>query len=263
VAGDPLFPVQPGALLWHLDEVHRSATGRAVTVAIIDSGIDERHPDLAGQLAVVRNFIDGSAFAGETHGTAVAGIIGARAGNGIGIRGVAPGSRMLALRACQEQAGKSGAQCDSFSLAKALNFAILQQPQVINLSLTGPPDRLLKGLLDAALGRGIAIVGAADPALADGGFPAAWPGVIAVGRDAAPGRDNPTKAPGGGYGMVSGSSFSSAHVSGLVALVGELHPRASLVQLRSMLRASAPIDVCSTLTQAAGNCVCACPAARR
>jgi subtilisin family serine protease len=260
--GDPLYPAQPGGTRWKLDELHRTATGRTVTVAVIDSGVDEQHPDLQGQVALQKNFIDGKPYAAEAHGTAVAGIIAARAGNGIGIRGVAPQSRLLALRACGEMAGQS-AQCDSFSLGKALNFAIMRAPQVINLSLTGPPDRLLQRLLDVALGRGIAVVGAADPALADGGFPASWPGVFPVGGNVAPGRDIPTTLPGDRYGMVTGSSYASAHVSGLLALLDELRPGVTPAQLRLMLQpgAAVPIDACAALTQASGNCVCNCPVA--
>jgi subtilisin family serine protease len=259
--GDPLYPAQPGASRWKLDALHRTATGRSVTVAVIDSGIDEQHPDLAGQVLHRQNFIDNSAYAGEPHGTAVAGIIAARADNGIGIRGVAPQARLLALRACRETSGQAGAQCDSFSLGKALNFAIMRDPKVINLSLTGPSDRLLQRLLDVALLRGIAVVGAADPALADGGFPASWPGVFSVGGDAAPGRDIPSTLPGARYGMVSGSSYASAHVSGLLALVDELRPRATPPQLQAYLRSSpaAPIDACAALTRASGDCVCSCP----
>lgn len=261
-SGDPLYPAQPGGARWKLDELHRTATGRAVTVAVIDSGVDDQHPDLLGQVALQKNFIDGKPYAAEAHGTAVAGIIAARADNGIGIRGVAPQARLLALRACGEVAGQA-AQCDSFSLGKALNFAIMRSPQVINMSLTGPPDRLLQRLLDVALGRGIAVVGAADPALADGGFPASWPGVFPVGGEVAPGRDIPTTLPGARYGLVSGSSFASAHVSGLLALLGELRPGTTPAQLRSMLQPGAvlAIDACAAMTQAAGSCVCTCPVA--
>lgn len=257
-AGDPLYAVQPVALQWRLDDLHRTATGRSMTVAVIDSGIDDQHPDLAGQVTQSQNFIDGQSFVAEPHGTAVAGIIAARADNGIGIRGVAPGARLLSLRACRQQPG-AGAQCDSFSLGKALNFAILQAPQVINLSLTGPADRLMQRLLDAALARGIAVVGAADPGASDGGFPASWPGVLSVGGEAAPGKDIPTTLPGGGFGMVSGSSYSSAHVSGLLALLGEAHPGSNAVQMRAFLQGSQPlIDACAAVGRAASRCVCGC-----
>jgi len=262
--GDPLYQTQPGALQWRLDDLHRTATGRRITVAVIDSGVDDSHPDLAGQITLKENFIEARPYLAERHGTAVAGIIAARADNGIGIRGIAPDARLLSLRACREPQDNA-AQCDSFSLAKALNFAIARTPQVINMSLTGPPDRLLQRLLDAAMARGIAVVGASDPRSVDGGFPASWPGVLAVSGEAAPGRDIPTTAPGGGFRMVSGSSYASAHVSGLLALLGEASPGASAARIRTYLQGGAvkvaghaPIDACAALTRAAGRCVCSC-----
>ena len=75
--------------------------------------------------------------------------------------------------------------CDTLSLAKALYFAIGHDAQVINLSLSGPPDPLLGRLIDVALARGIVVVGALDPNAADGGFPASHPGVVAVSDDPA------------------------------------------------------------------------------
>jgi subtilisin family serine protease len=230
-----------------------------MTVAVVDSGVDATHPELAGQLAARENFVDGQAYAAEPHGTAVAGIIVAHADNGIGIRGVAPAAHVLALRACSEQ-GPGGAHCDSFSLGKALNFAILHKPDIINLSLTGPPDRLLQRLVEAALGRGIRVVGAADPQSADGGFPASWPGVVAVTDRGsvglrAPGRDVPAPLPGARFGVVSGASYAAAQVSGLLALMGELRPGATIA------RASTAVDACGSLGQLAGGCVCTCPVA--
>jgi hypothetical protein len=97
---DPLYPLQPTAGAWHLDELHRVATGKNVRVAAIDSGVELDHPDLRGRIAVARNFVDARESVAELHGTAVAGIIGARADNSIGIVGVAPEARLMALRAC-------------------------------------------------------------------------------------------------------------------------------------------------------------------
>ena len=102
---DPLYPLQPSATLWRLDELHRIATGRRVRVAEIDTGVDVNHPDLAGRVAVTRNFVDGRRDVAERHGTAIAGIIGARADDGIGIAGIAPEAKLLALRACWQAAG--------------------------------------------------------------------------------------------------------------------------------------------------------------
>ena len=177
--GDPLYSVQPAAKYWKLAELHKSSTGRGVRVAVIDSGVDANHPDLAGQVELLENFVGSPPAAAESHGTAVAGIIAAHAGNGLGIAGVAPGARLQALRACwPDRAGVT--RCNTFTLAKALNFAILNRAKIINLSLSGPADRLLKTLLDTAGRRGMVVVGAADPLRADGGFPASYPGVIAV-----------------------------------------------------------------------------------
>ena len=272
---DPLYQLQPAARAWHLDELHRVAVGRDVRVAVVDSGVDARHPDLAGQVMVQENFIDAHPYVAENHGTAVAAIIAAREGHG-GILGVAPGARLLALRACHERPD-AATQCDSFSLGKALNFAILREAQVINMSLTGPPDRLLQRLLDLAQARGIKVVAASDPASADGGFPASWHGVFAVGDEAlagraallAPGRDIPTAVPDVRWGFVSGPSFAAAHVSGLLALLIEVEPGVSAARLRSELTSSLPglvkigasgvIDACAAVSSATGRCTCSCP----
>src|SRR5206468_548036 len=84
--------------------------------------------------------VDAREAVAELHGTAVAGIIGARADNSVGIVGVAPEAGLMALRACwQAPPDESAAVCSSFTLAKALQFAIDNNAKVINLSLGGPP----------------------------------------------------------------------------------------------------------------------------
>jgi subtilisin family serine protease len=278
--GDPLYPVQPDAKYWHLAEIHHLATGRNMTVAVIDSGVDEHHPDLAGQIALKENFVDGNSYTAEAHGTGVAGIIAARADNGAGIEGIAPNARLMALRACW-QSPDQVTRCSSFTLGKALNFAIEHEAQVINLSLTGPADRLLQRLLDAALERGITVVGAFDPQQVAGGFPASYPGVVAVAEQEeakrvpegvfmAPGRDIPTTAVGLRWSFVSGSSYAAAHVSGLAALLGELQPHARVPALLRNRGAGGPmksagmqsggqIDACAVNAQAAAPCACSCP----
>ncbi|MDN3919858.1 S8 family peptidase [Roseateles violae] len=227
---DPLYPAQPAAQQWRLAELHRLATGRGVRIAVIDSGVEAGHPDLQGQLEASENFVDGRAPAGERHGTAVAGIIAARADNGLGIAGVAPEARLLALRACWQAAATSDTLCTSLSLAKALHRAIDQGVQIINMSLAGPEDRLLARLLDEALARRIAVVAAASAET--GGpqrFPASHAGVLAISDAAArpgvllaPGRDVPSAAAGGGWALFSGASFAAPHVAGLLALLQEL-----------------------------------------
>jgi subtilisin family serine protease len=283
-AGDPLYPLQPDARFWHAAELQRASTGRAVAVAVVDSGVDVRHPDLEHQVERSENFVDRGDPPPEAHGTAVAGIIAARPGNGLGIAGLAPGARLMALRACWESGG-SGARCSSFTLAKALNYAILHDARVINLSLSGPPDRLLRTLVETATGRGATVVGAVDDSRPDG-FPAAVPGVLAVampgtaahaGTLQAPGADVPTCLPGARWGFVSGNSYAAAHLSGLVALLAQLLPHAGPAELRTHIvtttsaitlertanSGAAPasgvtIDACASIARAAGTCVCSC-----
>jgi subtilisin family serine protease len=286
--GDPLYPVQPDGKYWHVAELHRTSTGRGVRVAVVDSGIDAVHPDLAGQVDSRENFVDAAAAPAEAHGTAVAGIVAARAGNGVGIAGVAPDARLMSLRACWQ--APQGTLCNSFTLGKALDFAIQHKAGVINLSLAGPSDRLLQSLLEAATVRGATVVGAADPALPGGGFPASSPVVLAVAaREAAPmlphahwllapDTDIPTCLPGARWGFVSGASYGAAHVTGLVALLAQLRPGASAGQLKSGIvtfhngaaraqygnpgvraGAAGSIDACATISRAAGTCICSCP----
>jgi len=275
---DPLYTLQPSATEWHLSELHRITTGRRVRVAQVDSGVEIDHPDLVGQIAVSRDFVGSGIGSTERHGTAVAGIIAARPDNGIGIAGIAPEAHFLALRACWEAAGADGrALCSSFTLAKALQFALEQNVEVINLSVGGPRDRLLERLLDVALSRGVTVVGAVQPGVSDG-FPASHHGVLAIvtggAQDSsadllvAPGRDVPTTLPGRKWGLVSGSSFAAAHVTGLVALLRALSPGLQPQQLRqalapqtlSSLATDQPliVDACAAVARTAGTCACAC-----
>jgi subtilase family protein len=277
---DPLYRLQPTATLWRLEELHRVATGRNVRVAAIDSGVEIDHPDLRGRVEIARNFVDAGDMVAELHGTAVAGIIGARADNGVGIVGVAPEARLMALRACwQAPDDANSAMCNSFTLAKALQFAIDHEARVINLSVGGPRDRLLERLLALAALRGAVIVAAANPRLADGGFPASVPGVVAVAADdatnaatmyRAPGSDIPTTLPGQRWGLVRGSSYAAAEVSGLVALLSELRTAHNARQIREALSASnestsprrgALIDACAAVARTLGSCACGCKAA--
>ena len=276
-SADPLYPVQPAARYWHVAELHRYTTGRDVKVAVIDSGIDATHPDLLGQVAINSNFVDAGPTPAENHGTAVAGIIAARAGGG-GIVGVAPQARLMGLRACW-QLPDLATRCNSFTLGKAINYAILNGAKVINLSLSGPPDRLLDRLLDVALERGIGVVGAVDANANGPVFPASHRGVLAVASQAqggaatgaaglparallAPGSDIPAPAPDGRWSFVSGSSYAAAHASGMLALLDELQPGATPAQLRRLLQPvdtlnAGNIDACATISRLVHHSDCA------
>lgn len=262
---EPLYAAQPAASQWHLAELHQLATGRGVRVAVVDSGVEAGHPDLAGQVVFNENFVDNRAPPAENHGTAVAGIIAARADNGIGIAGIAPQARLLALRACW-QAAQDQTLCTSLGLAKALYAAIQQSAHIINMSLGGPDDRLLALLLDQAQARGAMVVAALPSS--GGPFPANHPGVLVVGSAPplpqgavlAPGRDVPSTAVGGGWSLVSGSSFAAAHAAGLLALVRELDGTRGAVALKTALVTAGQgrIDSCATLVRYAGTRTSAC-----
>ncbi len=272
---DPLFPVQPAAATWHLADLHQVATGRGVRIAIIDSGVAHDHPDLLGQFDDRVDFVAGARFAAERHGTQVAGVVAALADNHLGMVGIAPRARLLALRACRQDDPATGATCTSLGLAQALDYAIAQRVHIINLSLSGPRDGLLARLLDLALARGIAVVASVDRALRGGGFPAAHPGVLAVadqesgaaeaGVLLAPGRDVPATGPPARWDLVSGSSFAAAHVSGLLALLreaGTARAAAAGAPLEPFVRLpGGAIDACASLLRRTGPCACACATA--
>jgi subtilisin family serine protease len=270
---DRLFPAQPSARLWHLNSLHRMSTGVGVRVMVIDSRIDSTHPDLVGQIAAERDFVGDRLKAAEEHGTGVAGIIAARADNRVGIAGIAPDAHIIGLRACSQSLGNgTTTMCDSLSLAKALTFAVQNKARIINMSLSGPADRLLAILIQMSLARGGSVVAAVDPRRADGGFPASVPGVIAVadewvtgnptGAYIAPGVDIPTTEPGGRWNMVSGNSFAAAHVSGLLALMRQLAPnqdgRRSLVTFGGR----GVIDACTTLARVSRSAEASCSMSR-
>jgi len=289
-APDPYASFQYGARVIHAPQAHRWATGRGVTVAVIDTGIETKHPDLRGRVAKTENFVDGGeqSFAQDRHGTAVAGVIGARANNNEGIFGVAPGADLLGIKACwHSTAGGLEARCSSWTLAKAIDFAVINGTRVINLSLGGPPDPLLTRLIAKAIERGATVVAAAMDGADAPGFPASLPLVIGVvasdshndvqsgDRDratmlAAPGVEILTTTPPHAYAFLSGSSLAAAHVSGVVALLLQREPRMSPSQVRLVLFATARpvtasgvpairlVDACAALARLVGGDASAC-----
>ncbi len=232
-------------------DAQRDSRGRGITVAVIDTGVDIDHPDLDRHKFSRRNFVDADdrEFRLDRHGTEVAGVIGAVADNGIGIVGIAPGARLLALKACwQPSAGASRAVCNSFTLAQALEAAIVAHADIVNLSLAGPPDPLLARLVRRGLQQGIVFVGAVAPPGQPRGFPVGLDGVLAVAPSEeasgeadylyAPGHDVLTLVPGGHYDFASGSSLATAEVSGIVALMLSRKPHQSVAEIKSLLARS-------------------------
>jgi subtilisin family serine protease len=246
---DPYARLQANVRALDVAEAHAISRGMGVRVAIIDTGVDTRHPDLAGRTQATRNYVDSddASFHADRHGTQVAGLIAAAANNGIGIVGVAPDVKLFAYKACWQPSASSAGRCNSFTLAQALAEALTARAQVINLSLVGPSDPLLEALIDKAAGAGVIVVGAAssDPRL---GFPGQLPQVLAVTEaesavtDAAilraPARDIVTLVPNGHYDFASGSSLATAQVSGVVALLLARNQKLGVAKLRELLTQS-------------------------
>jgi hypothetical protein len=229
---DRYATLQRGFDAMSIAAAHRWSRGEGVLVAVIDSGVDSKHPDLAGRVRAVRNFVaaDGRVEDPGRHGTEVAGVIAAVGNNGEGIVGVAPGVELLVLRACwQAQETGAAARCNTFTLAQALVAAIAARADVINLSLVGPADPLLGALTAQATAMGSIVVGAVPPGGRLDGFPAGAPGVlpVAMAEDTtaasaalrAPGKEILTLTPGGTYDFATGSSLAAGNVSGIVALL--------------------------------------------
>jgi subtilisin family serine protease len=262
-AEDPYRPLQHSLDTLEVDAAHAMTSGAGVRVAVIDSGIDASHRDLIGVVRTRHDFTEGPL---APHGTEVAGVIAARGANGAGIMGVAPEAELADLRACRAGTGPDApADCDSYTLAQALDFAVTSRVDVINLSLAGPEDPLLARLLASAEAQGISVVVAAPPPGDDRKrFPASVVTVISVATSEgaaqwpatairAPGVDVLTTFPGDRYDYGSGSSLSSAHVSGIVALMRALDRHLGPQQVRTLLAAHRQLSAVAVLKDEAAQ----------
>jgi len=241
-------PAQYALAKLRLPEAHALAHGANVIVAVIDSGIDVNHPELAN--TITENFDAlGSKEGPQVHGTGIAGAIVSHAR----LMGSAPSAKLLAIRAFG--ATPSGAESTSFVIIKSLDFAASHRAQIVNMSFAGPKDALVERGIAASADRGMVLVAASgnagpkSPPL----YPAANPNVIAVSATdahdrlfpasnrgghiavAAPGVDIFLPAPDGKYQMTSGTSFSAAYISGLAALMMERNPQLAPAELRAIL----------------------------
>jgi subtilisin family serine protease len=279
---DPYARLQSNVSALDVVEAHNFSRGAGIRVAVIDTGVDTLHPDLAGRTQVVRNYIDNddTSFRNDRHGTQVAGLIAAAANNGIGIVGVAPDVRLMVYKACWQPSASVAGRCNSFTIAQALADALTAKAQVINLSLVGPRDPLLEALVVKATESGSIVVGAFsdDPAL---GFPAQLPQVLAVaeaeksmgseGADGilrAPARDIVTLVPNGHYDFASGSSLATAQISGVVALLLARNQKLGITRIRELLTESTEkhdtthgqflsVNACTALVQVVRGASCA------
>ena len=242
-----------------LTEAHRTSLGRNVRIAVIDTGMDGAHPELAGAVAESFDAIGEGPVEIEAHGTAIAGIVAARQQ----MRGMAPDARVLAVRSFSGGTDTAGVrrkpEATTLSLIKGLDWAAANAARIVNMSFAGPKDPLLQATIEAAQARGLIMVAAAGnggPSAASA-YPAAFDQVIAVTASdsddqlydkanrgsyiavAAPGVDILALAPEAAYAMSSGTSLAAAHVSGIIALMLERKPTLTIETVRAILSSTA------------------------
>ncbi len=245
-------PAQYALAKLRLPQAHTLARGANVTVAVIDSGVDVKHPELANAIADSFDAL-GSKEGPHVHGTGIAGAIVSHAR----LMGSAPAARILAIRAFA--AAPNGGKSTSYVILKALDYAAAHGAQIVNMSFAGPNDALIERGISAAVAKGIVMVAAAGNAGAKSPplYPAANRSVIAVSATdsqdrlfaasnrgghiavSAPGVDIFLPAPDEKYQMTSGTSFSAAYVSGLAALLLERNPALKPDEVRAILMKTA------------------------
>ncbi len=249
---DPLYPEQWALPAMGIDALWQKTTGRAdILVAVLDSGIDETHPDLAGQVLESMNFTESPTSSDVLgHGTAVAAIIAARA-DGAGMVGIAPGCKLLNVKVADDKG-----TCRPDDMAAGIIWAVDRGARIINISvqLTSSTGKL-ESAVRYANQNGVLIVAASGnntPGINI--YPAAYPSCLAVSAltpaqtlcplanytswvdFVAPGYQVLAAGPGSTFGLKSGTSFAAPQISGLAVLLLSLND-ASMDNLTSALTA--------------------------
>lgn len=238
----------------------------SLRIAVVDSGVDITHPDLTGRVVETFNAVDGGSDVTDTvgHGTFVAGVAAATAENGIGIAGASMGASVMAVKVSDAQD-----EIWADALAAGIIWAADHGAKVINLSLGGTTtSQLERDAVAYATSRGVLLVAAAgNGASSTPSYPAAYPQVVAVGATdgaghaasfsnfgpwvtvAAPGVNITGTTPSGGgsefpsatsgYGVASGTSFSSPIVAAQAALLWSRGPAALASEIRQAIVSSA------------------------
>ncbi|MEB3221582.1 MAG: S8 family serine peptidase [Candidatus Sericytochromatia bacterium] len=228
-------------------------TGTGMKVAVIDTGVDASHPDLAGRVLPGLDLVndDNDARDDHGHGTHVAGTIAAIANNGVGTAGVAPGAQVLPIKVLNSQGQGNNADIAAGILAAADRGA-----HVINLSLGGTDDsETLRRAIANVQARGVIVVAAAgNDGVSTPFFPAANEGVIGVAAVdsnrarasfsnfgdyidvAAPGVSIGSTKLGSGTAKMSGTSMAAPHVAAACALLKARFPNLKAGHLTRLMQ---------------------------
>ncbi|RZU72816.1 type VII secretion-associated serine protease mycosin [Micromonospora kangleipakensis] len=234
------------------DRLTPLATGAGVVVAVVDSGVDRRHPQLAGRVLDGADFLDPGGDGTRDcagHGTGVASIVAAAPRPGVAFRGLAPDARILPVRVSEQQVvdgRESGRTVGAADFARAIRWAVDHDADVLNLSVVlYADDPAVRSAIAYAVRRNVVVVAAAGN-LHDSGdprpYPAAYDGVLgvgAIGADGvrspfsqtgpyvdlvAPGGDVLMAAPGQGHHPAEGTSYAAPFVAATAALLRQYRP---------------------------------------
>ncbi|HCT80329.1 MAG TPA: type VII secretion-associated serine protease mycosin [Micromonosporaceae bacterium] len=238
--------------LWDLSKLPADATGRDIRVAVLDSGVDEVHPQLKGKVLStdpLKNQPGSQDLCG--HGTAVAGVIAGRKLPNVGFQGIAPDAFILSARVSEKVAGNDDAQPVSPQvMGETVRWAVANGAKVINISFayTSPTGlEPFKQAIDEAIAQDVVVIAAAgnNNTKEKGNptpYPAAWPGVVGVAAISAEGVRLPQSGegdyvditapgvgvmaprPGGGYSFEDGTSFAAPMVAATAALIFDRFP---------------------------------------
>lgn len=254
-SGQPALDLQYALPKMRVPDAQTLVNGRGTTIAVIDSAVDWEHPAFKDAILERLDVVEGGIDEPHMHGTAIAGIIAA----GGDLVGIAPGAKILAVRAFASESLGMEPVTSSMTLAKAVNMAFEQGARIFNLSFAGPRDLLLLEMIDSAYSQGsifVAAVGNEGPG-APPAYPGAYEKVIAITATdeadvlysqanrgdyvsaAAPGVDILAPVVGQSFDYLSGTSFAAAHVTGIIALLRERNPQLTAEAARGILENAA------------------------